>query len=99
MNASDDDVNRSRQQQSRFDKRGETFDLAVAVRVSRIRGAIGDANGKPRQDGSNQIEAGMQRFGKHAQAAGRRRQKHLKTEQNKRGPDRSQRRHLLCRTG
>ena len=48
----------------------EIFRLAVAIKVILIRGFAGNSDGQKSHHGSHEIEAGMGRFSKDAQAAG-----------------------------
>ena len=66
--ASIDDVDGGEDEQAGFDEGGEIFEFAVAVWVALVGGLIGDADGEKRDDGGDEVEAGMQRFGEDAEA-------------------------------
>ena len=65
-----DDVQGGEKQQAGLDECGETFHFAVAIEMFGIGGLIRDAHGKIGDDGRDEIQDRMQRFGKNAQAAG-----------------------------
>ena len=53
-----------------FDGGGEAFDLAVAVGVVVVGGAVGDLDGEEGDGGGDEIDAGVRGFGEHAEGAG-----------------------------
>ena len=53
-----------------FDEGGEGFDLAVAVVVALVGGAVGDADGEEGDGGGDEVDAGVGGFGEHAEGAG-----------------------------
>ena len=77
-----DDVERGEKQQSRFDERGKALDFSVAVEMLRVGGLIRHAHGKIGDDRRDEIEDGMQRFGKNSQAARDRREEHLQRDEH-----------------
>ena len=92
-----DDVDRGQHEQARFDERREILDLAVTVSVIGIGRAVGNSNGEIGDDRGDEIEAGVQRLGEHAQAAGGQRQKNLQRNENNGRTHRAECRQLLCR--
>jgi hypothetical protein len=60
-----------------------------------IRRLIGNAHRKISDESGDQIQAGMEGFGKYAQAARGQRQENLQAHQQNGGADRGNRRHLL----
>jgi len=77
-----DDVDGGENEQAGFDEGGEIFELAVAVGMAFVRGLVGDADGKKRDDGSDKVEAGMERFGEDAEAVGADDQESFQTKQD-----------------
>ncbi len=53
-----------------FDGGGEAFDLAVAVGVVGVGGAVGDVDGEEGDAGGDEVDAGVGGFGEHAEGAG-----------------------------
>ena len=53
-----------------FDASGEAFDLAVAVGVVVVGGAVGDLDGEEGDGGGDEIDAGVSGFGEHAERSG-----------------------------
>ena len=49
---------------------GEAFELAVAVVVLLVGGAVGDADGEEGDGGGDEVDAGVGGFGEHAERAG-----------------------------
>ena len=90
-----DDVDGSEEQQAGLDECGEIFDFSVAVGVNLVGRLVGNADGEIGEDGGNQVEAGVQRFREHAQAAGGGGQKHLQRNQHQCREDRAQRSQFL----
>ena len=53
-----------------FDEGGEAFDLAVAVGVVVVGGAVGDLDGEEGDGGGDEVDAGVGGLGEHAERAG-----------------------------
>ena len=53
-----------------FDGGGEAFDLAVAVGVVGVGGAVGDLDGEEGDAGGDEVDAGVGGLGEHAERAG-----------------------------
>ena len=53
-----------------FDAGGEAFDLAVAVGVVGVGGAVGDLDGEEGDGGGDEVDAGVRGLGEHAEGAG-----------------------------
>src|ERR1700677_2635019 len=53
-----------------FDGGGEAFDLAVAVGVAGVGGAVGDLDGEEGDGCGDEVDAGVGGFGEHAEGAG-----------------------------
>jgi len=82
-----DNVERSQDEQTGFDESGEIFKFAVAVRMTLIGGLVRNAHGKKRDHRGDQVEAGMQRFGEHAEAARAKHQKSFQAQKQQRRTD------------
>ena len=65
-----DDPDAGEQEQAGLDESGEVFHLAMSVLVIGVGRFVGDADRHQGDDGGDQIENGVQGFGKYAQAAG-----------------------------
>ncbi len=65
-----DDPDTGEQEQAGFEEGRKIFHFAVSVLVIGVGGLVGDSNRHQGDDRGDQIERGMQRFRKYAQAAG-----------------------------
>src|SRR5271163_124674 len=65
----------------------------------RVSGLIRNDHGEIGDDGGDEIENRMQRFGQNSQAAGDDREKHLERYENHSGTDGSERRHAFFAGG
>ena len=54
-----DDPERGAEHEDGFDEGGEAFDLAVAVVVVVVGGAVGDADGEEGDGGGDEIDGGV----------------------------------------
>ena len=63
------DVQRGQRQEARLHKRRKVFKLSVPVGMGLVRRPIGHTDGEKGDNRGNQIQAGVQRLGKHAKAA------------------------------
>ena len=75
------DVERGQRQQPGLDERGEILILSMAIGMPLIGRLIRHANREKGNDGRNQVQTGVQRFGKHAEASGPHHQKSLQRNQ------------------
>src|SRR5258708_23631465 len=65
-----EDVDSGEDKEPGFDERREIFKVAVAVWVAFVSRLVGDADREKRNDGGDEVEAGMQRFREDAEAVG-----------------------------
>ena len=84
------DVNGGEDEQTRFNECRKIFELAVAVGVALVGWLIGDAHGEKRDDCSDQVEAGVQSFGKDAEAVCANDQEGFQTKEKRGGADAQQ---------
>jgi hypothetical protein len=64
-----DDPGAGGEHDARLDEGGQGFDLAVAVVVDVVGGAVGDLNGEESDSGGDQIDAGVGRLREHSRAS------------------------------
>src|ERR1700723_3096563 len=77
-----DNVQRRQQQQAGLDERGKALHFTVAIEVLRVWGFVRDTNRKISDDGSYQVEDGMQGLGENAEAASNCRKKYFEGYQH-----------------
>src|SRR5258708_5218078 len=65
-----DDVDSGQDEEPGFDERREIFKFAVAVWVAFVSRLVGDADREKRNDGGDEVEAGMDGFREDAEAVG-----------------------------
>ena len=88
-------VERREKEQRRFDERGETLEFRVAVGVVRVGGLVGNAHGKIGDNCGDEVETGVQGFGKNAQTSRADAEEDFERHQHERSADGSQRRQLF----
>ena len=86
------DVERGEEQQTGLDEGGKIFEFAVAVGMAFVGRFIRDAHGEKGNDGRDQVQTRVQRFGEDAQAARAENEKSLQRNEQYRGADAQQRR-------
>jgi len=70
-----------------FQERGEIFEFAVAVGMTRVSRPIGNADREKGDDGGDEVQAGMEGFGKDAKTAGAPDEKGLQAKKDQGGAD------------
>ena len=90
-----DNPNAGRQEKKGFEERGEILGLAVAIKVIAVRRFSGEPDGQKSHHGSDEIQAGVGRFGEDAKATGSQSDDDLENGETDSRNDRSQGRSFL----